>query len=148
MTLRVLSYFLQHHLAPQPARLKYVGANDELLLEDQMQRITLTGNISPKELVTGEGEEGEGERGRDWKKGKFGCSDLQVLLLVFWVRSFAAVSLKWRTTVLLTCLNKMNSATWKLMKKTSEEGMEQGGGECSNEERRWEGGRERQGRDH
>ena len=70
MTLCVLSYFLQHHLAPQPARLKYVGANDELLLEDQMQRITLTGNISPKELVTGEGEEGEGERGREGEIGK------------------------------------------------------------------------------
>ena len=42
--------------------------------------------------------------------------------MVFWVRSFAAVSLRWRTIVLLTCLNKMNSATWKLMKRTSEEG--------------------------
>ena len=92
MTLHVISYFLQHHLAPQPARLKYVGTNDELLLEDQMQRITLTGNISPKELVTGEGMRGEGG-GRD-RNEKFGCSDLQVLLLVFWVRSFAAVSLR------------------------------------------------------
>lgn len=56
-------YFLQHHLPPQPARLKYVGASDELLLEDQMQRIKLTGNISPKELVTGEmGPHGEGGR--------------------------------------------------------------------------------------
>jgi len=32
---------------------KYVGGNDELLLEDQMQRVMLTGNISSKELVTG-----------------------------------------------------------------------------------------------
>ena len=110
MTLHVLSYFLQHHLAPQPARLKYVGANDELLLEDQMQRITLTGNISHKELVTG-----ERGRGRGGGRVKFGCSDLQVLLLVFWVRSFAAVSLRWRTTVLLNYLNKMSSATWKPM---------------------------------
>jgi len=42
-----------HHLVPQPPRVKYVGGNDELLLEDQMQRVMLTGNISSKELVTG-----------------------------------------------------------------------------------------------
>jgi len=41
---------------PQPPRVKYVGGNDELLLEDQMQRVMLTGNISSKELVTGETE--------------------------------------------------------------------------------------------
>lgn len=46
----------QHHLVPQPPRVKYVGGNDELLLEDQMQRVMLTGNISSKELVTGETE--------------------------------------------------------------------------------------------
>ena len=139
MTLHVMSYFLQHHLAPQPARLKYVGTNDELLLEDQMQRITLTGNISPKELVTGEWGGEKGGRDRNWRNEKFGCSDLQVLLLVFWVRSFAAVFLRWRTIVLLTCLNKMNSATWKLMKRTSEEGR----GGVFQVVGRW--GRERQG---
>ena len=74
MTLHnILFYFLQHHLPPQPARLKYVGANDELLLEDQMQRIKLTGNISPKELVTGgmgrEAREG-GRRGRRGARGE------------------------------------------------------------------------------
>lgn len=46
----------QHHLVSQPPRVKYVGGNDELLLEDQMQRVMLTGNISSKELVTGETE--------------------------------------------------------------------------------------------
>ena len=61
-------YFLQHHLPPQPARLKYVGASDELLLEDQMQRIKLTGNISPKELVTG----GMGPRGEGGGEGGVG----------------------------------------------------------------------------
>ena len=55
-------------------------------------------------------------------KGRLDCSDLQVLLLVFWVRSFAVVSLRWRTTVLLSCLSKMSLATWKPMEKTSEEG--------------------------
>ena len=74
MTLHnILFYFLQHHLPPQPARLKYVGVNDELLLEDQMQRIKLTGNISPKELVTGgmgrEAREG-GRRGRRGARGE------------------------------------------------------------------------------
>jgi len=166
MTLHnILFYFLQHHLPPQPARLKYVGANDELLLEDQMQRIKLTGNISPKELVTGgmgreareggrrgrrgaRGEgEGGGERGRGGReergrgggteirrvKSRLDCSDLQVLLLVFWVRSFAVVSLRWRTTVLLSCLSKMSLATWKPMEKTSEEG--QVGQERRGEER-------------
>ena len=68
MTLHVMSYFLQHHLAPQPARLKYVGTNDELLLEDQMQRITLTGNISPKELVTGKWGGGKGGAGQKLEK--------------------------------------------------------------------------------
>lgn len=66
-------------------------------------------------------------------KSRLDCSDLQVLLLVFWVRSFAVVSLRWRTTVLLSCLSKMSLATWKPMEKTSEEG--QVGQERRGEER-------------
>ena len=68
--------------------------------------------------------EGGGEGGTEIRrvKGRLDCSSLQVLLLVFWVRSFAVVSLRWRTTVLLSCLSKMSLATWKPMEKTSEEG--------------------------
>ena len=43
----------QRNLVPQPSRVKYVGSNDELILEDQMQRVTLTGNISTEEMITG-----------------------------------------------------------------------------------------------
>lgn len=43
----------QHHLVPQPPRAKYVGSNDELVLEDRMQRAALCGNIPSDDLVTG-----------------------------------------------------------------------------------------------
>ena len=43
----------QHHLIPQPPRVKYVGVNDQLILEDQVQRVTLTGNTPSRDLVTG-----------------------------------------------------------------------------------------------
>ena len=43
----------QHHLVPPPPRAKYIGSNDELILEDQMQRVTLCGNIPSEEMVTG-----------------------------------------------------------------------------------------------
>ena len=43
----------QHHLTPHPPRTKYVGVNDKLILEDEVQRITLTGNLPSRDLVTG-----------------------------------------------------------------------------------------------
>ena len=43
----------QHHLTPHPPRTKYVGVNDQLILEDEVQRITLTGNLPSRDLVTG-----------------------------------------------------------------------------------------------
>ena len=39
---------------PQPpSRVKYIGVNDQLIIEDQVQRVTLCGNISPSDYVTG-----------------------------------------------------------------------------------------------
>lgn len=38
---------------PQPVAKNYVGENDEVVLEDEVQRIQLIGNIDIPKLVTG-----------------------------------------------------------------------------------------------
>lgn len=56
----------EHHLMPQPVLEKYVSASDEIILEDEIQRIQLVGDkIDIPNLVTGVlcaalGEEGSG----------------------------------------------------------------------------------------
>ena len=42
-----------HNLVPKPARAKYTDDSDELILEDESQRISLIGNINKERLVTG-----------------------------------------------------------------------------------------------
>ncbi|XP_049809952.1 DNA polymerase delta subunit 2 [Schistocerca nitens] len=49
--LREISDELQ--LVPQPSRTNYVSEDDELILEDELQRIRLIGSISPHYVVTG-----------------------------------------------------------------------------------------------
>ena len=46
--------FLQHRVLPQPARAKYVATSDELIVEDTVSRVVLTGSIAKDELVTGD----------------------------------------------------------------------------------------------
>lgn len=68
---------LQNHLAPQPPKVKYVCASDQLILEDAMQRVVLrwknSKNSPTEDLVTGVVV---GLKGRKLGKGEFQVEDI------------------------------------------------------------------------
>lgn len=43
----------EHQLIPQPLRTVFTDDNDQLILEDELQRIRLLGDLSPHNVITG-----------------------------------------------------------------------------------------------
>ena len=64
----------QYQLVPQPPpRVKCVSVNDQLIIEDQVQRVILSGNISPSDYVTGVVM---GFYGKELRNGSFEVEDV------------------------------------------------------------------------
>ncbi|XP_055877930.1 DNA polymerase delta subunit 2-like [Biomphalaria glabrata] len=64
----------EHNLLPQPIKSRYTDSNDKLIIEDELQRITLIGKLSCHDFVTGIVIAVLGMEPED-KKGKFYVED-------------------------------------------------------------------------
>lgn len=83
----------EHQITPQPVLSKFISENDQLILEDEMQRIRLIGNFNIKNLVTGivvgllgyENEEGKFEVEDMCFAGVNVCPEKQILVDDRWI---------------------------------------------------------------
>ena len=65
---------MQYQLLPQPPpRVKYIGVNDQLVVEDQVQRVILCGDVCASDYVTGIVM---GLYGREMTDGSFKVEDV------------------------------------------------------------------------
>ena len=63
----------ENGILPQPPRTKYICDEDDLILEDDLQRIKLRGQVEVSKLVTGVVA---AFRGRETEKGKFDVKEI------------------------------------------------------------------------